>query len=344
MRAAGWPSVSQKEPISPYMSPSLQNNREPPNFTEWDSQHEQCLLFIEYSPSALPTDRWLVQYSRAERLCHDIVDQMCLNDPSSCYDISQPDMKIKIQSCKTQILNWKLKVPQALCTPTLLLWEYVATAYMYEVVLHTPSNKRSFAAPYVAEKLSWSDFHSPIVTQDHITAVYELLAALHAIIDTITSLDARTLIALPSLMYAWQATYANYVLAKLYIAITAPGNTLGSILEPCTLRAEEYCDKLAALGIRVKAVEEYCAPAQMLVGTIRLRDWYTSYNSSLLSGNGLAAEMNNFEVSVSTPNTGLQTQPAAAWTSLLPDNATEFGLDMLFAEPITFETFVNLPE
>lgn len=176
--------------------------------SNWSSHHDQCLLFMEYSPTSLPTDRWIGQYFRAEKLCDDIVEKMDLANLASYYDVSQVGIKIKIQSCKNSILNWKIKIPQALRMPSLLVCEQVATAYMYEAVLHTPTNKRSFAAPFVAENLSCSDFPTPVVTQDHITAVYELLSALHAVIDITSSFDAATTVALPGLLYASRA--GNY--------------------------------------------------------------------------------------------------------------------------------------
>lgn len=205
MRATALPAWYHEEPSNPFMSKMMRSGEKGTAASNWSSHHDQCLLFVEYSPTSLPTDRWVGQYFRAERLCDDVVEQMELSSLASYYDVSQAGMKIKIQHCKNQILNWKVKIPQVLRVPSLILWEHVATAYMYEAVLHTPTNKRSFAAPFVAENLSCSDFPTPVVTQDHITAVYELLSALHAIIDITSSFDAMTAMAQPGLLYASRA-------------------------------------------------------------------------------------------------------------------------------------------
>lgn len=205
MRATGLPAWYHEEPSNPFLSRLMRNGEKGTSTSNWSSHHDQCLLFMEYSPTSLASDRWVGQYFRAEKLCEDVIEEMELSNLASYYDVSQAGMKIKLQSCKNQILNWKVKIPQALRMPTLLVWEHVATAYMYEAVLHTPTNQRSFAAPFVAENLSCSDFPTPVVTQDHITAVYELLSALHAIIDICSGFDALTTIALPGLLYASRA-------------------------------------------------------------------------------------------------------------------------------------------
>lgn len=210
MRGTALPAWYQEEPTNPFMSKMMRRGEKGTAASDWSSHHDQCLLFVEYSPTSLPTDRWVGQYFRAEQLCDDVVKQMELANLSSYYDVSQAGMNIKIQHCKNQILNWKVKIPQMLRVPSLIMWEHVAIAYMYEVVLHTPTNKRSFAAPFVAENLSCSDFPTPVVTQDHITAVYELLSALHAIIDITSSFDAMTAIALPGLLYASRAGKHSY--------------------------------------------------------------------------------------------------------------------------------------
>lgn len=166
----------------------------------WTEQHEQARLMLQYSPVNESSDRWLAQYIRAERLCEEVAEQMEFSNLSYCHDVSEPATRNRVQTCRNKILNWKMAIPQDLRSPLLLFWEHVATAYMHETVLHTSTNKESFSAPYMAERLSLSDFPIPVITQDHITAVYELTAAVQAVLSLYTSLDTLTLIASPSLV------------------------------------------------------------------------------------------------------------------------------------------------
>lgn len=137
--------------------------------------------------------------------------------------------------------------------------------------------------------------------------------------------------------------YANYVLAKLYIAVTAPGNTLGSILDASTLRTEEYCEKMIDLGIRVKAIDERCAPARMLTAALRIQEWYTLYKSSVLApiNSGLSVNSNALPLDTNLLGTGLGSQNPSDWTFQFSDSAADFGLDILFAEPLPFDNSLN---
>lgn len=125
--------------------------------------------------------------------------------------------------------------------------------------------------------------------------------------------------------------------------MTAPGNTLGTILEPSTIRAEEYGEKMIDLGTRVKAIDERCAPARMLIAALRIKEWYTLYKTSVLpavnSGLSMGPTIASFEAG--TLGGGFTTQNPSDWTFQLSDSAADFGLDILFAEPLPFDSSLN---
>lgn len=310
----------------------------------WTDNHEQARLMLQYSPVNESTDRWLAQYFRAERLCEEVAEQMEFSNLSVCHDVSEPEIKNKVQSCRNKILNWKMAIPLELRSPMLLFWEHIATAYMHETVLHTSTNKESFAAPYLAERLSLTDFPIPVITQDHITAVYELTAAVHAIMEIYTSLDTSTLIASPSLVYAARAAYALFVLAKLHIAVTAPGNTLGSVIDSSILALPEYADKFSVCGVRVRAVDERCGPARIMQTGPAMKDWYNNYHQFLLSNPGYTQSNQMLGYDQTTALSGAPTLQQDAtdlpqamptdWETLLlyGDSNADYGFDQLFAE------------
>lgn len=162
-------------------------------------------------------------------------------DTTSCVDLSDPTVRLKTQTCRNLILNYRFTVPNHLRTSSLYFWEHLATVYMHEAVLHTATNKQSFAAPFVAENLSVSDFPAPAeVTQDHITALFELTTAAQAMIDVFTSTDTDTLAAMPGFLHSSRAAYALFILAKIYVATAAPGNTFGAVLDPNMTLVGEY--------------------------------------------------------------------------------------------------------
>ncbi|EME49348.1 hypothetical protein DOTSEDRAFT_68208 [Dothistroma septosporum NZE10] len=300
-----------------------------PCTVEWTKHHDESLLFLEYAPSSPASDRWLGQYFRAERLCATVAKEMELDNLSSSMDMSDPAMKRKSQSCRHHIIEWRILIPQALRTDqTLLFWDHVATAYMHEPVLHTPTNKQSFAAPFVAESLSFADIPSPELNQDHIIAVYELVTAVQAIIDIYVSLDITTLMALPGFLYTSRAAYANFILAKLYIAVTGIGNSFSSIIDSSLLQVEEYTQKLVSLGERVHAADCDSAAARILRASRRMLEWYRLYTDSLLPNLSTALAAN-------------QAVLPENWNLQLTDSAADFGLDTLFTEPLLDQSLAS---
>lgn len=268
-------------------------------------------------------------------------------------DMSEPSTRLKTQTCRNIILNWRMIIPSHVRTPVLLFWEHLATAYMHEAVLHTATNKQSFAAPFVAENLSVSDFPAPaVVTQDHITALFELTTAVQAMIDLFSSLDVETLVAMSGFLHASRAAYALFILAKLLVATMAPGNTLGSVFDGNMLLVGDYADKLIENGRRVRAVDERCAPARILFAADSIKTWYLNFMSSIAPVSDQALEqLQQVSMSQTAVNT-METAPVLEmplsesnhdldlaqtdldWENFFyySSNTADFGLDMLFDE------------
>ena len=167
-----------------------------------------------------------------------------------------------------------------------------------------------------------------MISQEHITAVYELVTAAQAIIDLYVSLDITTLMALPGFLYTSRAAYANYVLAKLYIAVTAAGNTYGVIIDATMIQMEESTRKLVTLSESVHAVDRDCAAARILRASKRMLEWYQLYTASLMPtpGASLAAA---------------QPYVTENWNLQYTESAADFGLDALFTDPILDESIAS---
>ncbi|CZT17191.1 uncharacterized protein RCC_03023 [Ramularia collo-cygni] len=323
--------------------------------TRWTKEHDMCLLQLQYSVVSKPTDAWLSQLIRAEHVCEQIAEQMGFWDSTTFMDLADPSTRLKTQTCRNIILNWRMTIPSHIRTPLLLFWEHLATAYMHEAVLHTATNKHSFAAPFVAENLSVSDFPAPaIVTQDQITALFELTTAAQAMIDLFSSLDVEILAVMSGYLHSSRAAYALFILAKLSVATMAPGNTFGAVLDGNMLLVGHYADKLIDNGTRVRAIDERCAPARILLAADSVKEWYLNFTSIVSSSDqafhqlqepeNLQAATGSINMAqgpeMSTLEDGLDLD-AAQLTAAAVDwenhfyyslNTADFGLDMLFAE------------
>lgn len=97
------------------------------------------------------------------------------------------------------------------------------------------------------------------------------------------------------------------------------------------------------VGTRVKAIDERCAPARMLIAALRIKEWYTLYKASVLPAvtGGLSMGPTTTSFDAGTLGNGFTAQNPSDWTWQLSDSAADFGLDILFAEPLPFDNSLN---
>lgn len=137
----------------------------------WNSDLEMKLSSLEYSRDLVKTDILLCQFVRAERLCQQIIMEAGYNGSGLILDVTDDT---RMRWMQNLITDRKAQVFSSLKCPSLTLYNDFATLFLHECILHTPTNDRSFAAPYVAERLSMADFPAPIVTSHHINSLYTL--------------------------------------------------------------------------------------------------------------------------------------------------------------------------
>ncbi|KAK4546802.1 hypothetical protein LTR36_001534 [Oleoguttula mirabilis] len=254
------------------------------NANVWTAYHEECTNMLVYSAESPPGDILLAQYVRAEHLCEQIVSQLQLNDSEIVLDICSPAVKTKMQALRNGIIDWQASIPASLRIPSLLFWQHVATIHLHEYVLYTATNKQSFAAPYVVERLSVTDFPAPAVLQpEHVASLLALKTACHALLDLFSAFDSKTLLALPTLLYIPRAAYALYLLIKMYIACCAVGNTYGAVIGVAELRVDAYLEEAVDVAVRLTAVVNHGAPAAMRMGTVRTREWFENYKATMFN-------------------------------------------------------------
>ncbi len=125
---------------------------------EWIEQDEISLQMLDYRKAGGESSRLVCHIAKAERLTERIAAE------SGCYDVEtvigfadpvgQP-ARIALQSA---VLDFESQILPAQISPLTTFWRHVVTLQLHEPVLHTATNKRSFTAPYLAERLSVTDF------------------------------------------------------------------------------------------------------------------------------------------------------------------------------------------
>lgn len=225
-----------------------------PNGQPWTQRHEECLQLLQSSPQALASDNLLCQIIRVSRICELITIELHFSDLETAYDVTAS--QVTMQRLHNDITSWVARIPVDLRTPTLLFWQHLVMLYLHEPVLHTSTNKQSFAAPFLAERISLTDFAAPTLTPEHVVSFYALRDAAHALLDTFTSLSATELLELGSIVYTSRAIYAMYILAKMYIAVTATGSTFSMVADMDGLKIDEYLHKLMLISAQVNKIDE----------------------------------------------------------------------------------------
>jgi hypothetical protein len=205
------------------------------------------------------------------------------------------------------------------------------TMYLHEPVLHTSTNKQSFSAPFIAEKLSVTDFPKPVVTQEHLTSTAALKTASHAIIDLYTALDLQTAMALPAVQFAARVLYALYILVKIHIASTANGNTFGAFIDPDTLQIDCCIDKISAGARVIGEVDDSCGQYRILQAVTRTREWLTTFRSWSFQRPSEPDVYSN-DINIPAPDTQPMAADSADWNNYLADETMGFELDELFPE------------
>ena len=300
--------------------------------TEYD---ENCLQMLGYAHHTQPSDPLICQYVRAERLCERIASELNFSEFSKANDVSDHVTQLTMQGLQNLVTDWKAQIPLGLRCPSLTFWERVAILYIHEPVLHTATNKQSFAAPFITERLSVTDFPAPIATREHVASIHALKDHTHALLDLFSTFDLSTLMSIPSLLFAARIAYADFILVKLYIATTAMGNTLGAFMDPTTLRVEDYLQKMINLSLMIHEVDEKCAPGRILSSAIRMKEFFLNYKLTYSNQPTISGFNDSADLATTLPNFSSTAEDLPFdWNSFAFNNDSfTLGLDEMFADP-----------
>lgn len=163
----------------------------------WTDGHEMSLFPLEYFKSSMISDRLFCQLIRVLRVCEHISAKARLKDFDFVVDVAGPETQLTILGLQSTITDWKAQIPRSVDCPLLKIWEHYAMLLVHESVLHTTSNKRSFAAPYITERLSLTDYPVTKVTPEQATSIHALRDNSQALLYIFQMLDLSTIMSFP---------------------------------------------------------------------------------------------------------------------------------------------------
>ncbi|KFA69029.1 hypothetical protein S40285_08458 [Stachybotrys chlorohalonatus IBT 40285] len=257
-----------------------------PNTVSWDAHHQECLLHLESQGDS--SDLLFCQIVRITKLIEDISNTLCLCHLATFVDGNDYSSHFTIESLKDKVDAWAAQVPHYLASSqTLKVWHHVAMIHLHEIALHTPTNKASFAAPFIPGRIPIQDFPRPAnIIPPLKTALEAIVHHCQAVIETIADIDPVLALGLPPFSFAPTALYSLYVLVTTMVVSTTPENTYGQYLtnlpmgsfriEHCGLRLRTLTSRMTALDPTMS-----CYTTRLFDATSWLEEWYINYMSIL---------------------------------------------------------------
>ncbi|KAF2120025.1 hypothetical protein BDV96DRAFT_566565 [Lophiotrema nucula] len=264
------------------LSTSSMDMRRPHPFP-WNAHHEECLLHLESRGE--PSDILLCQIVRITQLNQEISNHLCLCQLAAFVDGNDYSTHATIETLKNKVDAWAAQIPPSLASSqTLKVWWHVAMIHIYEIVLHTPTNKATFAAPFIPGRIAVKDFPKPAkIIPPLKTALEAIVQNCHAVIDTAAEMDPALVLSLPTFCFAPSVLYSLYVLVNVLVAATDPANTYGQCLTKGAFHIEQCGLKLRSLTAYTRSLDPTlsCFTTRMFDATGWLEEWYNNYNAIL---------------------------------------------------------------
>ena len=271
--------------ISFIISDTVALLRRKANEQKWSLHHDYCLAVVESNGRSSEDNNLLslAQHARATRILATISDEMDLQTALISPVIGTPTCEQIMYVLQSQISAWRLQAPVDLWSSSLTFNGFYMEMILHEPLLYTPTNKNAFAAPFLIERISVTDFPAPILTQHHINCVRALASACHNLLDIATSFTGIEMVSLPSLVYAPRVAHAAIMLLKLHVAVTVPGNTYGQALSAEEVMTEVYFDKCLELVARGIEIDSETVMVRIVKYVSELKKWLLQYESIRLA-------------------------------------------------------------
>lgn len=249
----------------------------------WNAYHQECLLFLESAGHA--ADILLCQIVRITQLVDEISRHLFLCRSAFFINGNNYSAHATVEALKSKVGAWAAQIPPSLASSqTLQVWRHVAMVHVHEIVLHTSTNKASFAAPFIPGRICVKDYPKPIsIIPPLATALKAISQHCHAVIETVAEMDPVLVLSLPSFCFAPTVLYSLFVLVNLLVASTDPGNTYGQCLSKDDFCIESCGLKLRTLTLNLRSLDPTmsCYTTRMFDATSWLELWYNDYSMIL---------------------------------------------------------------
>ncbi|KAH7129112.1 hypothetical protein EDB81DRAFT_906976, partial [Dactylonectria macrodidyma] len=243
---------------------------------DWGSSHDDALRTLEKESS----NPLFLEMLYTVRLHAKVAGALELCDVHSFHDINS-DLVTTTQAEVRDKLSELSSRPLAQ-GPQLRFWRVLASIYVNEPVLHTDTNKIFFGEPYVAERIGVLEFaHPSEVTRTAESALRSLVEACQLAIELVLHMEPSMVLSLPSLCFGPAVSYTLSIFVKVFVAVSAPGNTFGQVLSRKAIRVREAIDSLVTVKASLLKLDPHMGNWNTrIIGSVEwLEAWLNDYES-----------------------------------------------------------------
>ncbi|KAI5269644.1 hypothetical protein E4T47_06953 [Aureobasidium subglaciale] len=249
----------------------------------WNGRHERCLLDLE--SVGVTSDIFLCQIVRITQLIQEIFTQLHLFHLATFIDGNDYSTHLTIETLKNKVDAWTAQIPPHFtASRTLKFWRHVAMVHVYEVLLHTRTNKSSFAAPFIPGRIPVKDFPMPANMIPPLSRALEALVHhCQTVVETVSDMEPGLVLSLPTFCFAPTVIYSLYVLVTALAASTSPANTYGQCLARDSFKVEQCASKLRRLTTSMQVLDPTMSSwsTRFFDATGWPEEWYNDYATIL---------------------------------------------------------------
>jgi hypothetical protein len=267
---------------------------------DWGISHYEALHALETNNS----DLMFLELLHTVRLHAQVASAFDLCNINSFDDINS-DFAAATRSQIYSDLNELSSRPLAR-NVQLRFWRMQVAILVNEPVLHTTTNKILFGSPYLSERIGVNDFACPLqVTETTAIALRSLVEACHLAIDAVLEMEPSAILGQPSLCLGPAVSYTLSILVKVFVAVSAPGNTYSQILTRDALRIRDAMKKLVAVKETLLKLDPHMGNWNTrIIGSVEwLGVWLDDYEGIIQRyETNLEREVAEQEIGVLSPN------------------------------------------
>src|SRR2546429_8227063 len=122
---------------------------------------------------------------------------------------------------------------------------HYSNMYLHEVAFHHDGNWEDFRPPFRLKAPSKASYTLPDLQTARLDCVIASLSSGQSLLDVLLRLSPQSLRVFPTVMYI-RASYAVFMLLKIFFVSSVPGSELGQVLNPASVKIEEYLSRLVS--------------------------------------------------------------------------------------------------